>query len=101
MLGYQGSDSENAYDFFLAFFFSIRATDPISGNAFDGKRKQKKGDGLAYLNRFPTNKFNASRREILPGSLTLVSLFLKQSWICLKDCGCVLVFCKPTCVFLG
>ena len=27
-------------DFFLVFF-SIRATDPISGNAFDAKRKQK------------------------------------------------------------
>ena len=50
MLGYQGSDSENAYDFFLGFFFSIRPTDPISGNAFDGKRTKKKGDGLiVYL----------------------------------------------------
>ena len=28
---------------FLGFFFSIRPTDPISGNAFDGKRKKKKG----------------------------------------------------------
>ena len=26
---------------FFCFFFSIRATDPISGNAFDAKRKQK------------------------------------------------------------
>ena len=33
MPGYQASDSENA--------FSIRPTDPISGNAFDGKQKQK------------------------------------------------------------
>ena len=43
MLGYQAKDSENAYDFFLGlFFFSIRPTDPISGNAFDGKRKKDK-----------------------------------------------------------
>ena len=43
MLGYQAPDSENAYDiFFFRFFFSIRPTDPISGNAFDGKRKKKK-----------------------------------------------------------
>ena len=48
MPGYQASDSENAYDFFLGFFFLIRPTDPISGNAFDGKQK-KKGDDL---NRF-------------------------------------------------
>ena len=34
--------------FFLGFlfFFSIRPTDPISGNAFDGKRRKKKGDSL-------------------------------------------------------
>ena len=31
--------------FFLGFFFSIRPTDPISGKAFDAKRK-KGGDGL-------------------------------------------------------
>ena len=30
--------------FFFRFFFSIRPTDPISGNAFDAN--QKKGDGL-------------------------------------------------------
>ena len=38
--------------FFLGFFFSIRPTDPISGNAFDGKRKKKKkggGDGLTEI----------------------------------------------------
>ena len=50
MLGYQASDSENAYDFFfLGFFFSIRPTDPISGNAFHGKRKKKKGMTLASM----------------------------------------------------
>ena len=44
---YQASDSENAYDFFFRFFFSIRPTDPISGNAIDGKQKKKGGgDGL-------------------------------------------------------
>ena len=46
MPGYQASDSENSYDFFLGFLFSIRPTDPISGNAFDGRQK-KKGDALA------------------------------------------------------
>ena len=46
MLGYQGSDSENATDcFFRLFFFSIRPTDPISGNAFDGKGKKRGGGG--------------------------------------------------------
>ena len=44
MLGYQDSVSENAYDFLFRFFFSIRPTDPISGNPFDAK--PKKGDGL-------------------------------------------------------
>ena len=44
MPGYQASDSENAYDFFFTFLFSIRPTDPISGNAFDGKQKKKKRD---------------------------------------------------------
>ena len=29
---------------FLGFFFSIRPTDPTSGNAFDGKRRKKKGE---------------------------------------------------------
>ena len=28
--------------FFFAFFFSIRSTDPISENAFDGKREKKR-----------------------------------------------------------
>ena len=38
MLGYQAS-------FFLGFYFSfsIRLTDPISGNALDAKRKKKGG----------------------------------------------------------
>ena len=31
--------------FFRLFFLSIRPTEPISGNAFEAKRK-KKGDGL-------------------------------------------------------
>ena len=46
---YQASDSENACDFFFRFFlFSIRPTDPISGNAFDDKQnKKKKGMALA------------------------------------------------------
>ena len=50
MLGYQVSNSENAYDFFLGyFFFSIRPTDPILGNAFDGKRPKKRGMALALV----------------------------------------------------
>ena len=32
---------ETSYDFFLGFFFSIRPTDPISGNAFDAKRRKR------------------------------------------------------------
>ena len=49
MPGYQASDSENAYDFFLGFFFPIRPTDPISGKAFDGKQKKKKKRGMAIV----------------------------------------------------
>ena len=37
VLGTRASYSETSCD----FFFSIRPTDPISGNAFDAKRKQK------------------------------------------------------------
>ena len=36
--------SDTSRDFFFRFFFSIQPTDPISGNAFDAKRK-KKGNG--------------------------------------------------------
>ena len=36
--------SETSCDFFFSFFFfSMRPTDPISGNAFDGKRRRKGG----------------------------------------------------------
>ena len=48
ILGYQGllfQDFLTVCVFCFCFFFSIRPTDPISGNAFDGKRR-KKGDGL-------------------------------------------------------
>ena len=48
ILGYQGLlfwDFLLFINFFRFFFFSIRLTDPISGNALDAKRK-KKGDGL-------------------------------------------------------
>ena len=46
ILGYQGLLFRDFLCFlFFGFFFSIRLTDPISGNAFDGKRR-KKGDGL-------------------------------------------------------
>ena len=49
VLGYQGLLFRDfLWFFFLSFFFSIRPTDPISGNAFDGKRR-KKGDGLRFI----------------------------------------------------
>ena len=49
ILGYQGpSYSRLLVICFYVFFFTIRPTDPISGNAFDAKRKQKKG-GMALL----------------------------------------------------
>ena len=57
MPGYQASDSENAYDFFFRFFFSIRPTDPISRNAFDGKQKKKDG-----LMEFPLMLINNQHR---------------------------------------
>ena len=43
VMGNQGLQySETSCDFFLRFsFFSIRPTDPISGNAFDAKRKKR------------------------------------------------------------
>ena len=55
MPGYQASDSENAYDFFFRFFFFFnptdRPTDPISGNAFDGKQEKKKGMALSLTSK--------------------------------------------------
>ena len=42
VLGYLAYYSETSCDFFY-YFFSIRPTDPISGNAFDGKRRKKRG----------------------------------------------------------
>ena len=51
ILGYQGLLFRDFlwYFVFSFFFFSIRATDPIPGNAFDAKRK-KSGDGLTRNN---------------------------------------------------
>ena len=40
--------SETSCDFFFRFFFSIRQTDPMSLNAFDGKRKKKRGWPFYY-----------------------------------------------------
>ena len=51
MLGYQASDSGNAYDFF-GFFFSIRPTDRPTqyqerhSTVNEKKKKKKNGDGL-------------------------------------------------------
>ena len=47
MLGYQGSDSENAYDFLNFFFFqSDRPTRYQETHSTVNKKKKKKGDGL-------------------------------------------------------
>ena len=43
VLGYQGLPFRDFLWLFLVFFFSIRPTDPISGNAFDSKRRKKSG----------------------------------------------------------
>ena len=51
VLGYQGILFQ---EFLRSLFFSIRPTDPISGNAFDVKRK-KKGDGLKLLTYYFEN----------------------------------------------
>ena len=45
-------------NFFFVCFFSIRPTDPISGNTFDAKRK--KGEGLIKNN---ISKSDACRTE--------------------------------------
>ena len=51
ILGYQGLLFRDFLWYFVfSLFFSIRATDPISGNAFDAKRK-KEGDGLTRNNQ--------------------------------------------------
>ena len=42
ILGYQGILFRD-FSWFFFFFFSNRATDPISGNAFDAKRRKKRG----------------------------------------------------------
>ena len=47
ILGYQGLLFRDFSGFCLCFFLLIRPTDPISGNAFDPKRK-KKGMAKAY-----------------------------------------------------
>ena len=53
-------------NFFFVCFFSIRPTDPISGNAFDAKRK--KGEGLIMNN---ISKSDACKTEsINDGSTT-------------------------------
>ena len=44
VLGYQGLLFQDFLWFFFRFFvFSIRPTDPISGNAFDSKQRKKRG----------------------------------------------------------
>ena len=52
ILGYQGLLYRDFLWFiFFRFFFSVRSTDPISGNAFDDKRTKKK-DGLVLKKYF-------------------------------------------------
>ena len=42
ILGYQGLLFQDSLGFFFSgFFFSIRPTDPMSGNVFDAKRKKR------------------------------------------------------------
>ena len=48
LLGYQGLLFRDFLWFFLGFFFSIRPTDPILRNAFDGKRREKRGRPWCY-----------------------------------------------------
>ena len=50
ILGYQASYSETSTNF-LNFFFPIRATDPISKNTFNAKRK-KKGVALGRIRSY-------------------------------------------------
>ena len=44
---------------FFSFFLLIRPTDPISGNAFDSKRK-KKGDGLIDFGILGVHKYTTT-----------------------------------------
>ena len=47
VLGYQGLLFRDFFWFFFRFFcFSIQLTDPISGNAFNGKQRKKRGMAL-------------------------------------------------------
>ena len=62
VLGYQGLlHSQTTCDFLYRFFFSIRPTDPISGNAFDAKR-EKNRDGLIYKGDILFRNFVISTR---------------------------------------
>ena len=65
ILGYQGLLFCDFLLFFFKHFFfvSIRPTYPISGNAFDTKRKEEKGMALLYM------------KGIFFGVLAMVSLF--------------------------
>ena len=63
ILGYQSLLFRDFFFFLSFFFFSIRATYPMSGNAFDTKRKKKKGMALLYMKR------------LFFGVLAMVSLF--------------------------
>ena len=69
MLGYQASYLETCLFvtfFFPGFFFSIRPTDPISGNAFDAKRKKKR-NSLIFIPAalFLPFRFKFSRSSFL------------------------------------
>ena len=61
MLAKQTSVSETTCEFFFLGFFSIRPTDPISGNAFDTKRK-KRGDGLTLIKKLFFPRYILLRR---------------------------------------
>ena len=50
VLGYQGLLFRDFFWFFFRFFcFSIQLTDPISGNPFNGKQRQKRGWPYRYI----------------------------------------------------
>ena len=58
ILGYRGLLFRDFLWLFLSLFFSIRLTDPISGNAFEAKQK-KRGDGLSWKKKLNKGSFSS------------------------------------------
>ena len=61
ILGYQGL----LFRDFVWFFFSIQLTDPISGNAFDAKRKKRGWPYISYLHTAKTKSLYFTKRELM------------------------------------